>query len=110
MQHVREMKDANYWQRKKSARRRWSENACRKREQNRIDRATLPWPDESNVKVRIPRRSRPDLKVILERKDGMRIQFSLNHFYGKLVGQTVNMSPKQFGRKLGEIFKVWVEE
>ena len=104
------MKDANYWQRKKSARHLWSKNACRKRERNRIERANAPLPDEPFGSVLKPRRSRPDLKVILERKDGMKIQFSLHHFYGKLVGQTVNMSPKQFGRKLGEIFKIWVEE
>jgi hypothetical protein len=91
----------------REARRRWSFNACRKRERNRIDRANAPLADEPIVHVFKPRRSRPDLKLILERKDGMKIQFSLNHFYGKLVGQTVNMSPKQFGRRLGEILNLW---
>jgi hypothetical protein len=104
------MKDANYWQRKKSARRRWSFNACRKRERNRIDHANASLADEPIGHVFKPRRCRPDLKVILERKDGMKIQFSLNHFYGKLVGQTVNMSPKQFGRRLGEILNLWTVE
>ena len=101
------MKDASYWHRKKSASRRWSINACRKREQNRIERAAASWPDDPNVRISVPRRSRPDIKIILERKDGMRIQFSLHHIYGKLVGQTVNMSPKQFGRRLGEMFSLW---
>jgi hypothetical protein len=101
------MKDASYWQRRKSARQRWSFNACRKRERNRVERANAPLPDERIHHASKPRRSRPDLKVILERRDGMRIQFSLHNFYGKLVGQTVNMSPKQFGRRLGEIFNLW---
>ena len=70
------------------------------------ERMASPIPDEPFVKVFTPKRTRPDLKVILERKDGMRLQYSLNNFYGKLIGQHIQMSPMEFGRRLGVIFKL----
>ena len=99
----------NHWNtaRRKEARKRWSLNAVRAKERKRVEWFNAEWPDEPPVKVFIPKRSKPDLKVCLERKDGMRIQFTLHYFYGKLIGQNVQMSPKQFGRKLGDIFQLW---
>lgn len=103
------MKSVNRWQKVKSARHRWSFNACKKRERLRIERASAPIEIETCKPIKLPRIPF-DLKVNLERRDGGRIQFRLHHFYGKLVGQKVNMSPKQFGRKLGEIFELWMKD
>jgi hypothetical protein len=64
--------------------------------------------EESN-KVFIPRRHRPDLRVNMERADGERVQFSAVFYRGKLVGPTFCLAPKQFGRKLGEIFDLWMK-
>lgn len=55
-----------------------------------------------------PRRPRADLKVNLERADGGRVQFSAHFFNGKLFGENFCLTPKQFGRKLGEIFDLWM--
>jgi hypothetical protein len=41
------------------------------------------------------------------RGDGMKVQFSLHNFYGKLIGNKIQMSPRQFGRRLGDIFHLW---
>jgi hypothetical protein len=98
---------ATIWSRRREARKRWSLNAVRKRQRNQAERLAAPIPDEPFAKVFVPPRSKPDLKVILERKDGMRLQYSLNNFYGKLIGQHVQMSPMEFGRRLGVIFKLW---
>jgi hypothetical protein len=49
-----------------------------------------------------------DLKVRVERRDGHVEIYHLNYKNGKLVGQSINMSPKQFGRKLGDIFQLWI--
>jgi hypothetical protein len=98
----------NRFEKQRAARHRWSLNAVRAKARIKAERIAAPLPDEPWVSVFTPRRSKPDLKVILERKDGMRLQYSLNNFYGKLIGQHVQMSPKQFGRRLGEIFELWV--
>ena len=97
----------SHWQKATSARQRWSLNACRKRERNRLERANAPVI-ETPVRIKLGRKLRFDLKVNLERRDGGRQQFTLHHFYGKLIGQNVNMTSKQFGRKLGEIFELWM--
>ena len=98
----------NRWNKRKSTRHRWSLNAVRKRERNRIDQAAAPIPNEPLPDVFVPKLSKFDIRVTLERRDGMKIQFTLHNFYGKLVGQHVQMSPKQFGRRLGEMFKLWI--
>jgi hypothetical protein len=95
------------WKSRREARKRWSLNAVRKRERNRIDRATAPLEDEPLFSVLHPKPARFDLRVNLERRDGMRIQFTLHNFYGKLIGRHVQMTPKQFGRNLGDIFQLW---
>ena len=95
---------------RRAARRRWSLNAVHAKERKRIERATEPIAIEPAGNVFVPKRPRFDLRVILERRDGMKIQFTLHHFYGKLIGRSVNLSPKQFGRKLGDIFAVWMKE
>ena len=86
---------------------RWSLNAVRAKARIKSERLAAPIPDELVGKVFVPKRTRPDLRVLLERGDGMKIQFSLHTFYGKLIGQSVNMSPRQFGRRLGDIFHLW---
>jgi hypothetical protein len=96
------------WKSRRGARKRWSLNAVRKRERNRIDRATAPLVDEITTAVHVPKSPRFDLRVNLERRDGLRVQYTLHNFYGKLIGQSVNMSPKQFGRRLGDMFSLWV--
>ena len=100
-------KSTNYWKRRRDARKRWSLNAVRAKARIKAERMAVPIPDEPVGKVYVPKRSRPDLRVLLERGDGMRIQFSLHNFYGKLIGQNLNMSPRQFGRRLGDIFHLW---
>ncbi|HVU07645.1 MAG TPA: hypothetical protein VHG89_03780 [Verrucomicrobiae bacterium] len=45
----------------------------------------------------------------LQRADGGRLQFTAHFFQGKLFGQTFSLTPKQFGRKLGEIFALWMQ-
>jgi len=100
-------KSNSYWQRRKEARKRWSLNAVRAKARIKAKHVAASMPDEPDVNVLIPRKCRPDLKVIIERKDGMKVQYSLHIFYGKLIGQHVQMSPKQFGRKLGEMFQLW---
>lgn len=100
------MKSTTYYQRRRYARQRWSRNAVRKRELLRLERATSASDEPMNRHVYKPR---PDLKVNLERKDGGRVQFRLHYFNGRLIGQTVALSPKQFGRKLGEIFALWIQ-
>ena len=99
----------NHWNatRRREARKRWSLNAVRAKARIKAERMAAPIPDEPFRNVFIPKRTRPDLKVILERKDGMNVQYSLRLFYGKLIGRHVQMSPKQFGRKLGDIFQLW---
>jgi hypothetical protein len=92
---------------RKEARKRWSLNAVRAKARIKAERMAAPILDEPPGKVFVPKRTRPDLKVILERKDGMKVQYSLRLFYGKLIGQHLQMSPKQFGRKLGAIFQLW---
>jgi hypothetical protein len=104
------MKTANHWQKKKSARHRWSKNAVRAKERKRLERAHRPVDDLVAGKPPKLPRIPFDLKVNLERRDGGRLQFTLHHFYGKLVSQNVMMTPKQFGRKLGEIFALWIKE
>jgi len=81
----------------------------RKRERNRIARAEAPIADEVEVNVYTPKHSLFDLRVTLERRDGGKVQFTLHEFYGRLIGGTVNMKPKQFGRKLGQIFALWIK-
>ena len=95
------------WQRRRDARKRWSLSAVRAKARNKAERLAAPIPDEPVGKVYVPKRTRPDLRVLLERGDGMKIQFSLRLFYGKLIGQNVQMSPRQFGRRLGDIFHLW---
>ena len=92
---------------RKEARKRWSLNAVLEKERIRIERATSPIPDEPMGGVFIPKPTRFDLRVTAERRDGMKIQFTLHNFYGKLIGQHIQMSPKQFGRRLGDIFQLW---
>lgn len=92
---------------RKAARLRWSRNAVRKREWNRLARSNALIECEPSGKCFVPRRLRPDIKVILERGPGERIQFSLNFLNGQLVGETVAMAPKQFGRRLGDMFHLW---
>jgi len=99
--------NSGYWNRRRDARNRWSLNAVRAKARIKVERDAAPIPDEPCGHIYTPKRTKPDLKVVIERKDGMKIQFSLHHFYGKLIGQHVQMSPKQFGRKLGDIFQVW---
>ena len=102
--------NARHWNStaQKEARKRWSLNAVRAKARIKSERMAKPMPDELFGKVYTPKRTRPDLKVILERKDGLKVQFSLHHFYGKLIGRHVQMSPMEFGRRLGVIFKLWV--
>ena len=100
-------KPTSYWQRRKESRKRWSLNVVRAKARIKAERLAEPILDEPLGKVFIPKHSRPDLRVILERKDGMKVQYSLRLFYGKLIGRHVHMSPKQFGRRLGDIFQLW---
>ena len=90
------------WKTRREARKRWSLNAVRAKARIKEERLAAPIIDEPMGRVFVPSRTRPDLRVLLERGDGMKIQFSLHHFYGKLIGGTVNMSPRQFGRVDGE--------
>ena len=92
---------------RKDARKRRSLKAVRAKARIKAERLAAPITGEPLGKVYIPKRTRPDLRVLLERGDGMRIQFSLRLFYGKLIGQHVQMSPRQFGRRLGDIFQLW---
>jgi hypothetical protein len=98
---------SNRWKSARLARLKWSKNAGDKRERNRIERATSLIEELPAFKLPNLPRLKADLKVVLERRDGGRIQFTLHHIYGKLVGGSVNMTPKQFGRRLGEIFNLW---
>ena len=95
---------------RRAQRQRWSRNAVRAKERKRLERIAVPLdgftPGKTTKLPRIPF----DLKVRIERRDGGNLQFTLHNFYGKLIGQNVNMTPKQFGRKLGEIFEVWMME
>ena len=75
-----------------------------------MERATSPIEELPAFKLAHLPLLKADLKVIIERRDGGRVQFTLHNFYGKLIGENVNMTPKQFGRKLGEIFEVWMME
>ena len=96
------------YQKRRSARQRWSINAVRAKERKRLENINSPLEDLPALKpMKLPR-IQFDLKVILERRDGGKLQFTLHNFYGKLIGQNVNMTPKQFARKLGEIFEVWM--
>ena len=99
---------SNRWKIRRETRHRWSLIAVRAKARKRIERAAAQIPDEPRGNVFVPKRIRPDLKVILERGDGLKVQHSLHHFNGKLIGQHIQMSPKQFGRRLGEIFQLWV--
>jgi hypothetical protein len=72
-----------------------------------MERATSPIEELPPFKMPKLPRLKADLIVRLTRRDGGTVNFVLHHFNGKLIGQHVNMSPKQFGRRLGEIFKVW---
>ena len=99
---------SNRYQKRRDARLRWSQNAVRAKERKRLERLNSPLEDLPDTKpMKLPRIPF-DLKVILERRDGGNLQFTLHNLYGKLIGQNVNMTPKQFGRKLGEIFEVWM--
>jgi hypothetical protein len=107
------MNTANRWQQKALARRRWSLNAVRAKERKRLA-ALATWSDmPADLPDTMPaKRSRMpfDLRVNLERRDGGRVQFTLHHFYGKLISEQVNLTPKQFGRKLGEMFALWMRD
>lgn len=75
-------------------------------------RRRMASPDfggEAGGKVFSPRPRRADLRVNLERADGGRVQFTAHFFGGKLVGQNFQLSPKQFGRRLGKIFQLWMQ-
>lgn len=101
---------SNRWKVARERRCQWSANACRKRERNRIERIQSPL--EELPEHRLPKlpRIKADLKVRITRRDGGTVNFTLHEFYGKLVGQNINMTPKQFGRKLGEIFALWMKD
>jgi hypothetical protein len=88
---------------------RWSLHAVRAKERKRLEHANALLPDETVALAKLPK-LRFDLRVNLERRDGGRLQYTLHHYYGKLIGQNVNLTPKQFGRKLGEIFELWMQE
>ena len=109
MQQQCETKFVNRWQKARNARKRWSFNAYRKRERIRMERVNSPLEELTRVKPYKPKRIPFDLKLNLERRDGGRIQFRLHFFNGKLIGQNIRLTPKQFGRKLGEIFEVWMQ-
>ena len=96
------------WKSAREHRQRWSLNACRKREHNRIERAVAPFEEITPLKLPKLPRIKADLKIRITRRDGGTVNFTLHEFYGKLVGSGVNMSPKQFGRKLGEMFSLWI--
>ena len=81
----------------------------RKRERLRIERSEREPSMEPCGNVYVPNRQRFDLRVTLERRDGGKVQFTLHHIYGRLIGQSVNIKPKQFGRRLGEIFELWMK-
>jgi hypothetical protein len=100
---------SNHYQKRRDARLRWSRNAVLAKERNRIERANAPIPDKANFKpIKLPRIPF-DVRVRLERRDGGTVNFTLRNFYGKLVGSGVNMAPKQFGRRLGEIIHLWIK-
>ena len=98
---------SNRWKYGRERRQRWSFNACAKRERNRIERATSPMEELPAFKLPKLPRIKADLKVRITRRDGGTVSFTLHEFGGKLIGQNVNLTPKQFGRKLGEIFELW---
>jgi len=87
----------------------WSRNAVLAKERKRFERADAPIQDEPVFKpMKLPRIPF-DVRIRLERRDGGAVNFTLRNFYGKLVGSGVNMAPKQFGRKLGEIIHLWIK-
>ena len=104
------MKTLNRYQKGKSARKRWSLNAVLAKERKRIERDDSPLEELPPFKAqKLPRLS-ADLRVSITRRDGGTVNFTLRYFYGKLIGKYVNMTPKQFGRKLGEVFEVWMKD
>ena len=97
------------WKTEREKRKQWSRNAVLAKERKRLEQSAAPIPDEPNFKpLKLPRIPF-DVRVRLERRDGGAVNFTLRNFYGKLVGKGVNMSPKQFGRKLGEILDIWMK-
>lgn len=93
-------RSATYWQKRKLQRKRWSINAVRAKERLRLERLQSPqaaMPVGDAVKIR----PRWDVKISIERKDGQRLQLSLVKLYGKLVGEGIDETPKQLGRRLG---------
>ncbi len=92
----------------KLARKRWSINSCRKRERNRVEIIASPLDYLPQAKMPKMRRIPFDLKITLERRDGMRIHFNAHFYCGRLIGEAMDTTPKQFGRKLGEIFELWM--
>ena len=98
---------SNRWKTARERRQQWSVNACRKRERNQIERATAPIEDLPPLKIPSLPRIKADLKIRITRRDGGTVNFTLHEFQGKLIGNNISMTPKQFGRKLGEMFALW---
>jgi hypothetical protein len=96
------------WQRRKSARRRWALNAVRAKARKRMAAAPEARLEPPPRRVFRPRTPRADLRVNLARADGGRLQFSAHFYNGKLISRHFQLSPKQFGRRLGEIFELWM--
>ena len=98
----------NRWKVRKLARVRWSKNAVAKKHRIKMERlkspqAETPTPPE----IYKTKPAKFDVKINIERKDGGRIQFTCHRFDSKFFVAGKFISPKEFGRRLGDILNLW---
>jgi hypothetical protein len=97
----------NRWRKRRLARKRWSLNAVRKRKRLALERTQNNPVDPNNPSPK-PRIAQADLRINIQCPAIGRIQFSAFYFMGKLHGGSFELSPKQFGRRLGDMFNLWL--
>lgn len=85
-----------------------SRNAVAKKLRNKLERLTSPQAEPpAPPEIYKIKPAKFAVKIKLERADGMRIQFTCHRWDKKLMIGNKFITPKEFGRRLGEIINLW---
>jgi hypothetical protein len=97
----------NHWQKRRSARVRWSRNAVAKKTRLKAESLLSPQDEPPPPEVAKVKRARFSVKINIERTDGERIQFTCHRIGGKIYHNGKLVAPKSFFRRIGEIAELW---
>ena len=95
------------YQKRRSAKRRWSKNAVAKKARLKIERALSPQAECPPPIFSKSKPARFSVKINLERTDGQRIQFTCHRIGGKIYHNGKLVAPKSFFRRIGEVAELW---